>query len=66
MGFIPESTRTNVLSELELLGSNIIKFSDLVTKYSHKTKIEENDKHSITSIAIRLIVEVGDIVNFYK
>lgn len=58
-----DSVKINILTELELLGNNIIKFSDLVTKYSH---IEEKNRHSITSIAIRLIVVIGDIINFYK
>jgi hypothetical protein len=54
------------ISELELIIDNIIKFSDLVSKYSQISEIHDEDKNPIISLAIRIVIFVGDLLYFIR
>lgn len=60
-----DKTKKFFISELELILDNIIKFSDLVSKYSHITEIKDEYKNPIISLAVRIVIFVGDLLYFY-
>jgi hypothetical protein len=54
------------VSELELIIDNIIKFSDLVSKYSQISEVDDEDKNIIISLAVRIVIFVGDLLYFIR
>lgn len=60
-----DKTKKLFISDLELMFDNIIKLSDLVAKYSHITEIKKEYKSPIVSIAVKIVIFVGDLLYFY-
>lgn len=51
-------------SDLELLTDNIVKFSDTISALSHIREMKEEYKKPIISLAIKIIIFIGDLVYF--
>ena len=54
-----------LVSDLDLISDNIVKFSNFISKLSHIREMKEEDKKPIISLAIRVIVFTGDLLNYY-
>lgn len=53
------------IADLELIFNSILKFSDFTSKLSHISELKEENKKPIISLAIRVIIFIGDLLYYY-
>ncbi|GAH85348.1 unnamed protein product [marine sediment metagenome] len=53
------------ITDLEIIFNSILKFSDFISKLSHIRELSEENKKPIISLAIRVIIFIGDLLYFY-
>jgi len=70
MSYIDSKVSSNTqrqlyIADLELIFNSILKFSDFTSKLSHLRELKEENKKPIISLAIRVIIFIGDLLYFY-